>query len=402
MARLEGYSGAIEELSAADFGPGRTWTPTAEHGVLRIRLEHGTVLIAAKGATVWVRGKRESQSMWIVVGASDGPYEIDGVGVEGNVQVRIETAVNVLEGVERTTRDTSVVPLIEIVARGVVRDFGGVVQLGRFNGQLISKRGSRSERSGQITEMGDRSQGGKLVGVDVTRLRAGPQLDNVRQLSVFSPDVESLYDLACPFDRMACRLRRWRRGALFDPSEDQDSTPRERAHWFRDLYAAMGSNAVPASTRAAVRWCYALLEHESIKPRRTPLRGVRARWLRHLVSREALESLGRWLHRCVGYGQRPSRALASWLVATAAVTVWSVQCRAVEGGAAGWLERIAEVLMSPLGVLRLGSGGEAGGLLGDPAFDPVAYLVVGLPFIFFVLSMREFFRSPLNPRLSMP
>ena len=170
----------------------------------------------------------------------------------------------------------------------------------------------------------------------------------------------------------------------------------------RDLYAAMGSNAVLASTRAAVRWCYALLEHESIKPRRTPLRVVRARWLRHLVSREALESLGRWLHRCVGYGQRPSRALASWLVATAAVTVWSVQCRAVEGGAAGWLERIAEVLVSPLGVLRLGSGGEAGGLVGDPAFDPVAYLVVGLPFIFFVLSMREFFRSPLNPRSSMP
>ena len=53
-------------------------------------------------------------------------------------------------------------------------------------------------------------------------------------------------------------------------------------------------------------------------------------------------------------------------------------------------------------MLRLGSGGEAGGLLGDPAFDPVAYLVVGLPFIFFVLSMREFFRSPLNPRSSMP
>ena len=94
--------------------------------------------------------------------------------------------------------------------------------------------------------------------------------------------------------------------------------------------------------------------------------------------------------------------MASWLVATAIVIAWSVQCRAVEAGAAGWLKRFAEVLMSPLGVLRLGSSGETDGLLGDTALDPVTYLVVGLPFIFFVLSMREFFRSPLNQRSSMP
>ena len=56
MARLEGYSGAIEKLDAAEFGPGRTWAPTEEHGALRIRFEHGAVLIAAKGTTVQVSG----------------------------------------------------------------------------------------------------------------------------------------------------------------------------------------------------------------------------------------------------------------------------------------------------------------------------------------------------------
>ena len=63
--------------------------------------------------------------------------------------------------------------------------------------------------------------------------------------------------------------------------------------------------------------------------------------------------------------------------------------------------RAAESDSFPLGVLRLRSR-ETTGLLDNPAFDPVAYLVVGLPFIFFVLSLREFFRSPLNPRSSMP
>lgn len=70
---------------------------------------------------------------------------------------------------------------------------------------------------------------------------------------------------------------------------------------------------------------------------------------------------------------------------------------AVGAGAAGVGERIAEVLLSPLGVLRLGSG-DTTDLLIAPALDPIADLLVGVPFIFFVLSLREFFRSPLGPR----
>ena len=103
---------------------------------------------------------------------------------------------------------------------------------------------------------------------------------------------------------------------------------------------------MPASTRAAVRWCYALLEHEAIKPRCTRISGDRPGWLRRLASPEALESLGRWLYRCVGYGQRPSRAFACWLTAAIGVTVWSLCADAAEAGPTGWVERIAEVMLS--------------------------------------------------------
>ena len=216
-------------------------------------------------------------------------------------------------------------------------------------------------------------------------------------MSVFSPDVESLYDVACRYDRIACRLRRWRRGASRDAPRAHDRTLQEQAHWFRDLHNAVGSNAVPASTRAAVRWCYALLEHEAIKPHRQRLSGDPPGRLRRLASREALESLGRWLHRCVGYGQRPSRAFACWLAAAVGVTVWSVSSNPVETGPTGYLERFTQVLLAPLRVLRLGSGDPTDPLIG-PGLDPVASLLVGLPFIFFVLSLREFFRSPLGPR----
>ena len=398
--RLEGYCSAIRELGADEFREVQQWTSTNENRGLRIRGEDGTVLVATKGTTVSVRFQKEMSGEWVIISPSHGQCEIDGIGVAGHVRVRIEVTADVLECMESPSQGAGSVPFIEVGHHGVVRDFAGLCQLGTLGGQLICKRGSRSERPGRITTLGDHS-GGKLVGVDVTQLPSRPHFDQVAKLSVFAPDVESLYDLACPYDRIASRLRQWRRGELFDPSGDTLSTPRERAHWFRDLYNAMGSNAVPASTRSAVRWCYALLEHESIKPRRTPSRGTSARWRRRLFSREAVESIGRWLHRCVGYGQRPSRALACWLIATTSVTIWSAQHRALEDGAAGWLQRGAEVLLSPLRVLRLGYDSTPA-LLGGPALDAVAYLVVGLPFLFFVMSLREFFRSPLSRRPSTP
>ena len=89
------------------------------------------------------------------------------------------------------------------------------------------------------------------MGVDVTGIVHGAQFKNLGKLSVFSPDVESLYDLACRSDRLARWLRTLRRRGLFDPTEDPTVTPQERAHWFRDLYGAIETKAVSASTRAA-------------------------------------------------------------------------------------------------------------------------------------------------------
>ena len=397
--RLEGYSDAILELTSDELRESGDWTPTDEYPGLRVLCENGTVLVAAKDAPVTVSYRKETGGEWVIVRRS-GPWletdRLDGIGVAGLALVRIEVTANVLECIERSTEGVAFEPFIEIRASGVVRDFVGVCGLGRLDGELICQRGERSERPARVTALGDSE--GKLVGVDITRLRSSLHFERVSKLSVFSPDVESLYDSACSFDRLAAWLRRRRR--FFEPSRhQQQSTPREQAHWFRDLYEAMGSNAVPASTRAAVRWCYALLEHESIKRRRTPSRSTSTRRWRHLFGREAVESIGRWLHRCVGYGQRPSRALACWLIATTGVTIWSAQHSAVAGGAAGWLQRGAEVLLSPLRVLRLGYDSTPE-LLGGPALDAVAYLVVGLPFLFFVVSLREFFRSPLSRRAS--
>ena len=397
MRSLEGYPESIPTLHIAKLERLGEWTPTKEQPALWVVTDHGSVLVAAKGATVSIRTGAGSTVVVGRVGEGDGIGAvggIDAVGVEGPVSVLIETRTWMLEAVPRPHVDELGAPSIHITERGVVRDFKGVARLDSLRGQLTSLN---LDRPGQLVGIGPATEGGKLVGVDITGIATAAQFKCLGGLSVFSPDVDSLYDLACRSDDLARWLRMRRRRGLFDPTENPTLTPQEQAHWFRDLYGAIETRAVSASTRAALRWCYMLLEHEAIKRRWSPQTAPRTRRIRHLLRRERIENLGRWLHRCVGYGQRPSRALVSWLATSAAMIAWSAQSRTVENSVSGWAERVSEVVLSPLRVLRLGSNGETG-LLGGSGFEPIAYLLVGLPFIFFVLSLREFFRSPLNSR----
>lgn len=394
--RLEGYpDDSILTMSGEQFDRLKAWQPYGARQLgLRVVFEHGSVLIAAKGTTVTVN---YDQPDTVIVGSSDQVAELDGVGAEGAVQVRIETTVSVLEAEPRVTRNARLVPGISIEDRGVVEHFTGAVNLDKLAGQLISTRDRGGEPPGRIVGIGNMSPNGKLVGVDVTEAHMA-RLSELGKLSVFSPDIDSLYDLACPFDPLARRLRRWRLGPRFDPAEDQSSTPRERAHWFRNLNDAIGPMAVAASTRAAVRWCYALLEHEAIKRRRLRKPESVIERVRRVLRSETIESVGRWLHRCVGYGQRPSRAFACWILTAYGVTGWSVSHRAAEDKPIEWIERFLEVLLSPLRVLRLGGSSNGVESLVHSGLEPVAYVLVGLPFIFFVVSLRQFFRSPLNQR----
>lgn len=393
-----GHAEAIRKLTFSELSGSEGWSPTAEEQTLRVEFDNGTVLIRAERSSVHVRGSNYTRlGETVVVSSSDDDCALPLVIVEGEVLVEIDTTVKMLKGERSLKYQPPRVPLIWITHRGAIRDFLGEVRLHDFNGQLNSKRGLRGEPPGQIIEIGGNPPSGKLVGVDVTRLRQGENLNKLSELSVFSPDVKSLRELTVPFDRFTQNLRRANRRRSVRPQDAVGGTPQEQAHWFRDLHNAMQSMAVPASTRALVRWCYTLLEHESIKARWSPQRGTPTTVVRHRIRRETLESLGRWLHRCVGYGQRPSRAFFSWLLAALGVTIWSAQYRVVEDDVIGWAKRYLEALLSPLGVLRLRAS-EATTLLGDNTLEPVAYLMVGLPFVFFVISLRQFFRSPLSQR----
>ena len=258
MRSLEGYPELIPTLGISSLERRGKWTPTEEQPAVRIVVtDHGSVLVAAKGTNVPIQTKAGST---IVVGpVSEGDRngavgEIDAIGVEGRVSVVIETTTRVLEAVPLPLAGKHGAPSIQITNHGVVRDFKGVARLDSLRGQLTSLN---RDRPGRLVGIGD-TAGGKLVGVDVTEIASGAQFKHLGGLSLFSPHVDSLYDLACRSDRLARWIRKRRRRELFDPTEDPTVTPQERAHWFRDLYGVIETRAVSASTRAALRWCYML------------------------------------------------------------------------------------------------------------------------------------------------
>ena len=338
----------------------------------------------------------------VTIGDSDGPCEVAVVGVVGNLPVEIWATVRLLKCVP-TARDETAVPRVLIRHTATVDRFVGCAKLELLRGRLFSGRSSRREPPGRI--IGALNEGaltdGTLVGVDITAMPAY-SLKFLAKLAVCSPDVQSFFSDVARWDTLSRICRRVLRREPPDPLGASGESPRSRAHWYRDLDGALRSHAVPATLRVAVRWCYSVLEHEAIKPLSAsrPKPGGVTRLL-GLLSWPRGERLGRALYRLVGYGQRPSRAFACWFLLAVGVTAWSATTVRTGAGDLELLWRFIAVLVSPLRVLRLGNQPNTS-LVTPKELEGLAYVMVGVPFIFVVIALREFFRSPLGGRTRSP
>ena len=375
------------------FGPfGGSWEATTERRGLRVAYPGGNVWVVAGPGDAHVSYDEKS----VTIGDSDGPCEVAIVGVEGNLPVEIWATVGLLECVP-AARDETSVPLLSIRHTATVNRFVGCAELQILEGRLFSERLSRREPPGRIIGALHENQltGGTLVGVDITEVHAS-FVTRLAKLAVCSPDVRSLYDDVARWDTLSRVCRRvHRRGTLNRPGGGE--SPRARAHWYRDLDGALRSQAVPATVRAAVRWCYAVLEHEAVKAASALRPGPAGmRRLRGLLRWPRGERFGRALYRLVGYGQRPLRAFTCWFLFAVGVTAWSASTEPPEG-ILELLWRFVEVLVSPLRVLRLGNQSSTP-LVTPSELEGLAYVMVGVPFIFVVIALREFFRSPLARR----
>ena len=239
-----------------------TWVATPEKRGLSVAYPGGNVWVVAGSGDANVSYDEKS----VTIGDSDGPCEVAVVGVAGNLPVKIWATVRLLECVP-AARDETAVPRVFIRHSATVDRFVGCAELEGLFGRLFSERSSRREPPGRISGAlhDDALIDGTLVGVDITAVPAS-SLKSLAKLAVCSPDTQSFFSDVARWDKSSRICRRVLRSETLDPLGAGDESPRARAHWYRDLDGALRSHAVPATLRAAVRWCYSVLEHESIKP----------------------------------------------------------------------------------------------------------------------------------------
>ena len=287
---------------------------------------------------------------------------------------------------------------------GNIRCLGGQFHLGALTGSIAASQTSGAQivdctaqgYSATAQYGGSPPRDGRLVGIDPTNLRY-PSLKELKGLSVFEPSPQALRRDASRWDLLPKLVARRTRMPIGSQTSDCN-TPRERAHWYRELAALTDEQAMSGTARASIHWSYARLQHRSIQ---NPL--FKRAGKRYEFQGPLFERMGRWAHRLLGYGFRPSRSIYTWIVVSVLVTAWSAWTVPLEAGA--WNPesalRFMEVLLSPLRLLRLG-GESAEGLVTPSELRPLAHLAVGIPFIFLVLALRNFFRSPIHRNRADP
>ena len=165
------------------------------------------------------------------------------------------------------------------------------------------------------------------------------------------------------------------------PSLSRDEI-RERAERIARLSDVVGRRVNSGNSRAWLNWSIARLQH----------RGLRV---------FAFERLFRSAFRMVGYGYRPGPAFLTWIAtaATGLVYAWGNGDPAnanpkLDPIAFDWpmLAKLGEFMFLPIGYLRLASASDT--LVLTPTIADIGIRVlIGVPFLFLLLSLRQFFRS---------
>ena len=304
------------------------------------------------------------------------------------------------------------VPRIDVAAGVVVQQASGACVLEHLGARIRGVERPR-KRYGTTqftvfdirTELNVTESAGHLTDVDVSYLDADKidYLTEPRVLEISGRTVRQaasertplrclsariLQVLAGKFERLAGERARSRlprfstlRLPRAMPSLSCDEI-RERAERIARLSDVVGRRVNSGNSRAWLNWSIARLQH----------RGLRV---------FAFERLFRSAFRMVGYGYRPGPAFLTW-VAVAATGLLYAWCNGDPANANpilepiefGWpmLARLGEFMLLPIGYLRLANASDT--LVLTPAIADIGIRVlIGVPFLFLLLGLRQFFRS---------
>lgn len=227
-----------------------------------------------------------------------------------------------------------------------------------------------------VSPLNDDETAGHLRRIDPTRLDLH-QLEHLRTLDTFDPEGPALITDALTGPRGG------------DVNEFDRQAHAERARKIADIVSA---RAVSGSSRTAALWSAARIHHRQVRDTSTP------------------EAVGRWLHRLVGYGQRPIPPLALY---TGMVLIWSLvllnanhpeSCPPPAGEAAklpyfdplSRIDQILRVLLAPAAFFRLPGDVTGPPVLCEAGWEILLVATVLIPLVYFLIAVRNTLANPVE------
>ena len=346
-----------------------------------------------------------------LLGSENDRFDMDQLDAEGPIRLKLWTRVAQLTAVEAgvwldsNIRDVEQrIPHIETSDNTVIENARGDCILSGITGSIRSLA-SDPLKIHHIYGGTANAPTGQLVNVDISQLPLG-EIGQLRTLRVLEIEGRSLREFADGGSWLTKARRRFRDGGDVKTALSAAEI-RTRSESLAELADIQSSKVNSGSSRAWLHWCVARLQHQGLE-------------------RPSWERCFRSLYRLVGYGYRPGPALAVWMLAAALVLIYawlvgpenaviasttlaeiaeSPQPGGSNGPANEHIERdwslinhyMSFLLLPITSLLRLGAS-EGVLQLRPTSVNVVARILIGIPFLFFLLSVRQFFRSPVTDK----
>lgn len=286
--------------------------------------------------------------------------------LEGTFLGRVQS---VADDVEQQPSSTSQVPLLTVPKNSAVTALAGEVRIGQVDGRVWGearrrKRPSRNKRETPAPapvlrrlEEQSKESSGHLFAVDPTKLPY-EQLGNIAGVHLFEPHGRDVIDFAK------------------DAAKQSDPTRLEQAQHFNQLVNCLHGRAASGSSWSATRWAAARVHHSTVR-----------------LTERAL----RFLHRLVGYGQRPGPAIATWFVLAISVATVDVGVRgdfsSTMPALTDWWQSLATAIVLPLAIFRL-VGDETPILFASAHLHAAAWALLAGALAYVVVASKNYLSTP--------
>lgn len=353
--------------------------------VLTIRPDRATVVQtveAAKGAAIVRMGGSETFRV-----CADGARGLRLEAAQGtissvldkDVDVELRTSgkdrievVGVLRRLDGPPGSAPTFPVVDVPAGSVIQELRGSIRLGQIDGRIeVPGEGQedapiiRGIEEQATDERKSKASGGYVVGVNPAGVPY-EELDHAQAFHVFEPDPKA--------------LMKWAK---------EDREPHEfrtAAASAQRIHEQVKASAASGGARSGAAWAAARTHHVA-------------------ADRSNIEKAARWVHRCLGYSQRPGPAaltyalmVTAWTIAACLLDLVAVEHQPEHpfwrsrGDTAELLGRIA--LLPVTWFLRVAETDGATTLFTNLAVGVVAFITISVPFVFFVVAVRNFMASP--------